>query len=282
MADTGTDSSQSGITNELDIEPHFVKAPLSKWLKISVKEPTRRNTTTKIQLQDSYVVYLLETKVIDKSMIYRGWLDDDDPDAFPEVLTIWRRYSEFDLLRDYVMTTYPSLVVPPLPEKRTTSAWQAAVVDKSDPEFIERRRIGLELFLKRLCELIELSEDKVFLDFLKNEENWKEVVGESNYQTLKDSRLKALSAGYRIKRPNEKFELLRKYATDLETSIGNILRIRAKTAEHLYGIHKIHANYGREFSQWSSIEKPDMAEALQKIGHYIDAFAQVKLVIAIT
>lgn len=34
---------------------------------------------------------------------------------------LWRRYSEFELLRSYLMVTYPYIVVPPLPEKRVSS-----------------------------------------------------------------------------------------------------------------------------------------------------------------
>lgn len=38
----------------------------------------------------------------------------------PSVLTdsLWRRYSEFELLRNYLLVYYPHIVVPPLPEKR--------------------------------------------------------------------------------------------------------------------------------------------------------------------
>lgn len=32
--------------------------------------------------------------------------------------TLWRRYSEFELLRTYLLVTYPYIIVPPLPEKR--------------------------------------------------------------------------------------------------------------------------------------------------------------------
>lgn len=31
---------------------------------------------------------------------------------------VWRRYSEFELLRSYLETTYPAIIVPPLPEKK--------------------------------------------------------------------------------------------------------------------------------------------------------------------
>jgi len=248
--------------------------PLSSWLKIAVKEPTRRITTT-LKIQDTFVEYMVETKIHDKSKVFRDWLEaDQDAESFPEVLTVWRRYSEFDLLKDYLLVTYPFIVVPPLPEKRTNGAWQAAVVDKTDPEFLERRRIGLEQFWKRLVEIPEVSNDSIVLEFLKAE-NWKELVGASNYQAKADSRIRALSVGYRIKHPSEVFEAIKKYANELETHISNVLKVRARTAEHLYGLHKIHANYGREFSDWSAIERPDVAEGLQKMGHYIDSFAQV-------
>jgi len=36
-----------------------------------------------------------------------------------------------------------------------------------------------------------------------------------------------------------------------------------------YGLHKVHANYGRVFSEWSGIEK-EMADGLQSAGHYMD------------
>lgn len=35
--------------------------------------------------------------------------------------SLWRRYSEFELLRNYLIVTYPYIVVPPLPEKRVSS-----------------------------------------------------------------------------------------------------------------------------------------------------------------
>lgn len=37
--------------------------------------------------------------------------------------SLWRRYSEFELLRNYLIVTYPYIVVPPLPEKRVSPVW---------------------------------------------------------------------------------------------------------------------------------------------------------------
>lgn len=286
MAENGQQKMCADTEESLDVNAlveNFTGAlPLNSWLKIAIKDPTRRTTTT-LSIQDSFVVYMLETVIHDKTKVYSGWLEQVAPegetpvdkDAFPDVLTIWRRYSEFDLLRDYLLVTFPYIIIPPLPEKRTTSAWQAAVADKADPEFLERRRIYLEQFLKRLIIIPDLSLDAVVLAFIYHCGEWKDVLYTSKYQTMKDSRLKTLSAGYRIKKANEKFETIKKYASDLQSHVGDVLKIRAKKTGHLYGLHKIHSNYGREFSEWSSVERKDMAESLQKMGHYLDNFAQV-------
>lgn len=37
--------------------------------------------------------------------------------------TLWRRYSEFELLRTYLLVTYPYIIIPPLPEKRVSGTY---------------------------------------------------------------------------------------------------------------------------------------------------------------
>jgi sorting nexin-4 len=41
-----------------------------------------------------------------------------------------------------------------------------------------------------------------------------------------------------------------------------MLRVRARMLERLHSLHKLHANYGRVFSEWSAIEK-DMGDGIQ-------------------
>jgi sorting nexin-4 len=48
----------------------------------------------------------------------------------------------------------------------------------------------------------------------------------------------------------------------VQSNLGNLLRVRARLVERLYGIHKLHANYGRVFSEWSAKEK-EMGDGLQ-------------------
>ncbi len=121
-------------------------------------------------------------------------VDGASEETNPVPDSLWRRYSEFELLRNYLLVTYPFLVVPPLPEKRVckqdalvTAAckcdlhsctvtscflqqaefvWHKLSADNMDPDFVERRRVGLENFLLRVASHAVLSSDKIFYLFL--------------------------------------------------------------------------------------------------------------------
>lgn len=47
---------------------------------------------------------------------------DEHMQGFGEGATsVWRRYSEFELLRNYLDVTFPAVIVPALPEKKVCS-----------------------------------------------------------------------------------------------------------------------------------------------------------------
>ncbi|CAB0005179.1 unnamed protein product [Nesidiocoris tenuis] len=75
---------------------------------------------------------------------------------------IWRRYSEFEQLRNYLSTTYPWAVIPPLPEKKHTYPVHGLGTDTVDPDFIDRRRAGLEGALHNLLRIRSRAALKVY------------------------------------------------------------------------------------------------------------------------
>ncbi|XP_035700212.1 sorting nexin-4-like isoform X2 [Branchiostoma floridae] len=268
MADVGSDSAQEGGSEASTPSSSKRVTSLLSVMEISVTEPERRTGVTAINMKETYTVYLVETRITDmKSELL--------PETFTdETFSLWRRYSEFELLRNYLCVTYPAVVIPPLPEKKIHMMWQklSGGEDKFDPDFIERRRAGLESFLLRVAAHGQLSQDKIFHCFLHLGENWKETVLATGYQNKMDSRLKTLNAQFRLKNPDRRFQDLKNYSSELEANIANLLKIRERLAERLYGIHKIHANYGRVFSEWSGIEK-EMGDGLQSAGHFMDVYA---------
>ncbi|TKS91060.1 Sorting nexin-4 [Collichthys lucidus] len=203
---------------------------LLRRMEICVAEAEKRSGKNAVNMQETFTVYLIETRPMDAVVEGRN----PAPDA------LWRRYSEFELLRNYLIVTYPYIVVPPLPEKRAEFVWHKLSADNMDPDFVERRRVGLENFLLRVASHPVLSNDQILYHFLTEEHGWKEVVYETGFQAKADSRLRALSATFR------------------------------RVADRLYGVYKVHGNYGRVFSEWSAIEK-EMGDGLQSAGHHMDA-----------
>ncbi|ELK18112.1 Sorting nexin-4 [Pteropus alecto] len=69
-----------------------------------------------------------------------------------------------------------------------------------------------------------------------------------------------------------RFTELKHYSDELQSVISHLLRVRARVADRLYGVYKVHGNYGRVFSEWSAIEK-EMGDGLQSAGHHMDVYA---------
>ncbi|XP_054888220.1 sorting nexin-4 [Poeciliopsis prolifica] len=273
MADSGSSDEVAVICNtditSTESENNIINTmvergtALLKKMEISVAEADKRTGKNTVNMQETYTVYLIETQPTDS-------VSEGGTPVAPD--TLWRRYSEFELLRTYLLVTYPYIIVPPLPEKRAEFVWHKLSADNLDPDFVERRRVGLENFLLRLASHPVLSNDNIFFLFLTEEKGWREAVLETGFQDKADSRLKSLSAMFRVKNPDKRFTALKHYSDDLSTVLSQLLRIRARVADRLYGVYKVHGNYGRVFSEWSAIEK-EMGDGLQSAGHHMDTYA---------
>uniref|UniRef100_G3NSS1 PX domain-containing protein n=1 Tax=Gasterosteus aculeatus aculeatus TaxID=481459 RepID=G3NSS1_GASAC len=225
---------------------------LLKKMEINVAEAEKRTGKNTVNMQETYTVYLIEIRPAET-------VPEGETPTAPD--TLWRRYSDFELLRTYLLTN-PFICSPfPLAE----FVWHKLAADNLDPDFVERRRVGLENFLLRVASHPVLSNDKIFFLFLTE-------VDASLTPHYVDSRIKSLSAMYRVKNPDKRFTELKLYSDELNSVISQLLRVRAKVADRLYGVYKVHGNYGRVFSEWSAIEK-EMGDGLQSAGHHMDTYA---------
>ncbi|PFX33178.1 sorting nexin-4-like isoform X1 [Stylophora pistillata] len=246
------------FTEEEKKVQYFPEGSLLNTMIISIIDSEKRFTDI---LKEPYTVYLIETKYID------GGPPAGEPDMSS---SIWRRYSEFELLRNYLVANFPALIVPPLPEKRINIAALRIAADKFDPDFIEKRKVALESFLLRCAAHPQLSQDLSFVSFFNQEEGWKETLLATNFQSKVDSRLKSWSAS--AKEPDRRFEDMKHYAENLGSNVAAMIKVRQRISDTIFSIHKQHATYGKIFSEWSSLEK-EMGDDLQKSGHYMDRFA---------
>lgn len=159
-----------------------------------------------------------------------------------------------------------------MPEKKVLYGWNKISNDTFDPDFIDRRRAGLETFLLRVASHSILSWDKHFMQFLKQEDAWREAYKANGYLQVVENKLKSLSVSVRLKKPDSRFLAIKNYSNTLHTNLNNLLKARSRITERQYTIHKLHANYGRVFSEWSAVEK-EMGDSLQRMGHYLDSLA---------
>jgi sorting nexin-4 len=94
----------------------------------------------------------------------------------------------------------------------------------------------------------------------------------AGYLQLMENKLKALNLSIRLRNTDPRFESIKEYSQIFQNNLNNLLKARSRVAEKQYNVHKLHANYGRVFSEWSVVER-DMGDALQKTGHYLDSLA---------
>nr|CAH8847981.1 unnamed protein product [Trichobilharzia regenti] len=69
-----------------------------------------------------------------------------------------RRYKHFDWLHSRLLSKYPCICIPPLPEK--------AITGRYEDDFVDERRKWLQQWLTRMCKHPVVSHSSVFLHFL--------------------------------------------------------------------------------------------------------------------
>ncbi|CAD5126135.1 DgyrCDS14304 [Dimorphilus gyrociliatus] len=264
--------SDSSIKNEKEenVEENesktTVKEHMLQYMTVEVLDPEKRNggAALNVRGQDTFIVYQVYSRVTDPSK----------PGYYDHPTTVWRRYNEFDLLRNYLEVSYPYIVIPPLPEKRVSHTWQKLSTDRFESEFIERRRISLEKFLMRCASHAVLCKDEIFRAFFVEEYGFKDLVDATAYQRKADSKFSALSASYGLKSPNPDIEAIKTYINDLESTLYQILKVRAKIADNFCEHEKLYRSFGQLFDDWGNIEN-ETGIALQTAGRHFDIHANV-------
>ena len=81
-----------------------------------------------------------------------------------------RRYSDFEWLQDQLRATYKGYIIPPLPEKSiagTGEVQSSFTLSKIQENFIDKRRLSLQRFLRRCVAHTTLAESSDLMNFLQ-------------------------------------------------------------------------------------------------------------------
>ncbi|KAF8632959.1 hypothetical protein AX15_001560 [Amanita polypyramis BW_CC] len=179
----------------------------------SVKDPVKELAETK----DAYVSYLVSAKT--NLPIY----STPNPSAR-------RRFQDFVFLREHLARDFPACVVPVLPDKHRL---EYITGDRFSPEFMERRRLELHRFLQRLARHPTLQRSTLVRAFFESRE-WNVVMHQhiahppgpeptpSIIENISDTLLNAFS---RVKKPDERFLIMREGVDKFEEGLGTSERI---------------------------------------------------------
>ncbi|KAJ8454021.1 hypothetical protein ONZ45_g19468 [Pleurotus djamor] len=196
-----------------------------KWegyLITSVKDPVKELAETK----DAYVSYLVTAKT--NLPIF----STTSPSAR-------RRFQDFVFLRENLSKDFPACVIPPLPEKHRL---EYVTGDRFSPEFMERRRADLDIFLQRVSRHPTLQRSALVRAFLESTE-WHVHMhhhvahppgpepSPGLIDNLSDTLLNAFS---KVRKPDERFldmrESVDKFEEGITVSDRLWNRIRSRTS----------------------------------------------------
>ncbi|KAG5518352.1 hypothetical protein PMAC_003149 [Pneumocystis sp. 'macacae'] len=87
-----------------------------------------------------------------------------------------RRYSEFESLRISLSRLFPTVIVPPIPEKSNINLSISSTRAKKDANIISQRKRMLQVFLNRCVFHPILNKSHVFHCFLDNNISWQQIL----------------------------------------------------------------------------------------------------------
>ncbi|XP_034185462.1 sorting nexin-30 isoform X1 [Osmia lignaria lignaria] len=224
----------------------------SRDLQVKVDNPQKH-----LETLETYITFRITTKST------RPEFDEGE-------YVVRRRYNDFIWLRQKLVDSYPTHIIPPMPGKHTL----LAQLDRYSKEFIIARMKLLHIFLNRVVNHPILSCDKnlhIFLtskpaEFLIHRKNRGNVLVK-----MTDS-LQNIASTYTMKQRHFEFEQIREYCTALSEKLATIdkinHRIQKDRQDYLLELHQLHPI----FTLWATSE-PELAPILLAIAKAIECNA---------
>lgn len=206
-------------------------------------------------------------------------------------LTVRRRYSEFESLRTTLTRLFPTLIIPPIPEKHTMSDYAAAPTRaKEDTTIIEHRQRMLAVFLNRCAQMAEIRHHPVFHRFLDPNSSWSEVLNTPPVSNLPKNILKAPpldpasestahsylpvpSSSAKLKGvvSDTTFDEAEQNAKEYEAVIvGGLEKVNRRIIKRYSDMASDYSELGAKFNGFSLEEDENLANAIEKIGQAVD------------
>lgn len=206
----------------------------------------------------------------------------DDSRFSARVFSSNRRFSDFCWLHNLLCNDFPGAIIPPLPEKLT--------VGRFNPEFIEQRRRGLELFLKRVIghseypEFINCAYFKTFLEsdeetFTKIKESFRSDIKYHNVMGIVQNATSFLGPDASMLSNKTGLDLklagLLTYFNQMETNLLNVSRQAAILAKREHEKAQGLTDVGLSLFQLGSDGGESLGSAIEKLSLHMTKVSTV-------
>ncbi|TFL05433.1 hypothetical protein BDV98DRAFT_561998 [Pterulicium gracile] len=202
------------------------------------------------------------------------------------------RYSEFESLRANLAKLYPTLIIPPIPDKQTIGDYAVKQAKaREDAAMIARRKRMLQTFLNRIAKHPILSNDHVFHRFLDGEVSWTEILHSPPLSLLPKNILKAPShnptdqsaspayqalpnpsAAHPLRNPNQKFLDSESFTNKFSTHLGGPMeKVTRRTLKRWTEHAQDQSDLGAALNGFSLNESGPLAASIEKVGQAADA-----------
>ncbi|KAL7750623.1 Sorting nexin, cytoplasm-to-vacuole targeting pathway/endosomal sorting [Sorochytrium milnesiophthora] len=195
-----------------------------------------------------------------------------------------RRYSEFNSLRKCLHKIYPTVIVPPIPEKHSMTDYATKQNRaKQDPFIIDKRKRMLQSFLNRIIWHPILSTEHIFHRFLEPGILWSDILHSAKVTSLPKAKstnslassitqsLVPSSSPPAVKHVDPKFVEAETFTNKFENHVKDVLeKTQKKVLRKYYELAKDYSELGATYNALSLNEAPQMAASIEKVGQAMD------------
>ncbi|KAF9995426.1 intercellular trafficking and secretion [Entomortierella chlamydospora] len=211
---------------------------------------------------DSYISYQVNTKTSMKTFSGTS-------------VSVRRRFQDFAWLHNVLNRDFPAAVLPPLPDKHRLRYVRG---DRFNPEFIEKRRASLERFLKKIAVHPVLQRAECFRVFLDSRD-WNSDLALQNKKRQDEGRLDTigdalLNAFAKIKKPDEKFVIMRDEVDKLEENLQGLERLEQRILKRQEELEIDYREFGGAVAGLGNLET-GITEPLHRFAHTVASYATI-------
>ncbi|KAI9206582.1 uncharacterized protein BJ171DRAFT_421660 [Polychytrium aggregatum] len=216
-------------------------------IQIWISDPQKHGEGT-----TAFVTYLITTKTILESF------------SVPE-FSVRRRFTDFVWLNKYLGDECPACIIPPLPDKHRM---EYITGDRFSTEFIEKRRLSLQIYLDRVSRHPTLQRSQTLKQFLESSD----LVGLGDakkdayvFEGLSDVLINVFT---KVKKPDERALLYRAGVDKLEENLTAVEKMAAKLVKQESELELDYAELAGLMTTLGNMET-QITVPLSEFGHTI-------------